>query len=75
MIFLFSRQRPKEKDQLGGGKLIASRIKKEELIFIIYKQFLEIIRKKSNNPPVTWASGCRRKIPTALNQGRAPQGR
>lgn len=55
--------------------MIASRIKKEELIFIIYKQFLEIIRKKSNNPPVTWASGCRRKIPTALNQGRAPQGR
>ena len=55
--------------------MIAISIKKEELNFIIYKQFLVIIRKKSNNPPVTWASGCRRKITTALNQGRAPQGR
>ena len=54
--------------------MIASCIKKEELIFIVYKQFLEIIRKKTNNALVKWANGCRRKITTALNQGRAPQG-
>lgn len=54
--------------------MIASHMKKEELIFIIYKQILEIIRKKTNNRLVKWAHGCRRKITTALNQVRAPQG-